>query len=94
MKKIEKGIIGHPICGGEGASFSNTCLLHQIWINSGKIGEYIHVVENEIFTCAFVISLFINGVFTVSPSGLIYVVEFIETISPLAIITFSLIRWL
>ena len=38
-------------------------------IRSGKIrvrkGDYIHFVQNEMFTCAFTISTFINGVFTI-----------------------------
>ena len=32
-----------------------------------KTGEYIHFVDNEMFTCAFTISPFINCVFTISP---------------------------
>ena len=40
-------------------------------IKSGKIrvkkGEWIHVVDNDIFNWDFTISPFINGVFAISP---------------------------
>ena len=90
--EFEEGLKDVQYVKGEAPVFeipAYTIKAGKRWV---KTGEYIHVVDNEMFNWVYTISLFINGIFNISLLLLRSIVGFVVTISISPILDFFLSR--